>query len=55
MEKEEARAWTIGNSPILVGRFTCGFENIRVRGGEGHIFVDELGGADIVGHPATNG
>jgi acetyltransferase-like isoleucine patch superfamily enzyme len=84
------RAGFVGKSPIRVGRFTYGFENISIKewgegaaltigsfcsiassitiflGGNhrldwittfpfGHIFQEELGGADIQGHPATKG
>jgi acetyltransferase-like isoleucine patch superfamily enzyme len=84
------RAGFVGRSPIRVGRFTYGFENISIKewgegaaltigsfcsiassitiflGGNhrldwittfpfGHIFQEELAGADIQGHPATKG
>ena len=80
----------VGESPISIGRYTYGFENVSIRqwgegaglaigafcsissnviiflGGNhrtdwittfpfGHIFVDELGGQDIKGHPGTRG
>jgi acetyltransferase-like isoleucine patch superfamily enzyme len=80
----------VGNSPVTIGRYTYGADDILVRqwgegaalrigafcsisssvmvflGGNhrtdwittfsfGHIFQSELGGDDIIGHPATNG
>lgn len=90
MSASSLQSGTVGNSPVSVGRFTYGVENILVRewgegaalrigafcsisssvmvflGGNhrtdwittfpfGHIFQSELGGADIIGHPATKG
>lgn len=90
MNASSPRSGTVGNSPVTIGRFTYGVENLSVRqwgegaalrigafcsiatsvtvflGGNhrtdwittfpfGHIFQSELGGAGIVGHPATNG
>lgn len=80
----------VGNSPIEIGRYSYGYERMKVRqwgegaslkigsfcsianglvvmlGGNhradwattfpfGHIFEQELGGAEIVGHPSTKG
>ncbi|WCM48955.1 CatB-related O-acetyltransferase [Pseudomonas sp. WJP1] len=90
MTNNVERYGKIGESNIIVGRFTYGFENLSIRqwgegasltigsfcslstsiniflGGNhrtdwtttfpfGHIFVDELGGQEISGHPQTKG
>lgn len=90
MSNDVLKTGSAGRSPISVGRFTYGFENLSIRqwgegaalsigafcslannitiflGGNhrtdwittfpfGHIFQDELGGSNIVGHPSTKG
>jgi acetyltransferase-like isoleucine patch superfamily enzyme len=90
MSNDGVKTYMLGKSPVSVGRFTYGVENLSVRqwgegaglqigsfcsladnikiflGGNhrtdwittfpfGHVFVDELGGQGISGHPATRG
>jgi acetyltransferase-like isoleucine patch superfamily enzyme len=90
MTNDVIKTGIIGRSQISVGRFTYGFENIKIRqwnegaalkigafcsladnitiflGGNhrvdwittfpfGHIYQEELGGSNILGHPSTKG